>query len=141
METVIASGISQRRFATLTVTCFALVALALAALGVYGVTTFLVRHRRHEIGVRIALGAKPSQVQGLLLRQGLSLCTIGVIFGLFASLGLTRFLRTMLVEVSPTDPLSFVVVTLLVIAVATLSCWIPVRRASIADPITTLRSE
>jgi predicted permease len=118
-----------------------LLALALAVMGLYGVTSFVVVQRTHEIGVRMALGAQAADVVRLVLRQGLRLVIIGVAIGLSLSVAATRVLAAALFGISPTDPLTFVVITLLLGLVALLACWIPARRATKVDPLVALRHE
>jgi len=116
-------------------------ALALAVMGLYGVTAFVVVQRTHEIGVRMALGARAADVVRLVLRQGLWLVIIGVAIGLSLSVAATRVLGAALFGVSPTDPITFVVITLLLGLVALLACWVPARRATKVDPLVALRHE
>jgi putative ABC transport system permease protein len=116
-------------------------ALALAVMGLYGVTAFVVVQRTHEIGVRMALGARAADVVRLALRQGLRLVIIGVAIGLSLSVAATRVLAAALFGVSPTDPLTFVATTLLLGLVALLACWVPARRATKVDPLVALRHE
>jgi predicted permease len=118
-----------------------LLALALAVMGLYGVTAFMVVQRTREIGVRIALGAQAADVVRLVLRQGLLLVIIGVALGLLISLAATRVLAAALYGISPTDPLTFGSITLLLGLVALLACWIPARRATRVDPLVALRHE
>ncbi len=141
MNEVIADSLARRRFAMILLNAFATVALLLASLGLYGVISYLVSQRTHEIGIRLALGARPRDVLGLVLRQGLKLTLGGVALGLLAALGLTRLLARMLYGVSATDPLTFGVVALLLTLVALLACWIPARRATQVDPLIALRTE
>jgi predicted permease len=116
-------------------------ALALAVMGLYGVTAFAVVQRTREIGVRMALGAQSADVVRLVLRQGLRLVIIGVAIGLSLSAAATRVLAAALFGISPTDPLTFVAITLLLGLVAMLACWVPARRATRVDPLVALRCE
>ena len=117
------------------------IALFLAAIGVYGVISYGVSQRTREIGVRVALGAQRRDVIGLIVRQGMSLAAIGIAVGLVGAFGMTRVVRTLLIGVSPTDPLSFVSVALFLAGVALLASVIPARRATEVDPIVALRVE
>jgi putative ABC transport system permease protein len=118
---------------------FGLVALALAAAGIFGVMAYSIAQRTHEIGIRMALGAEARDVLRLIIGQGLKLVLIGIGIGLAVALGLTRLMTSLLYGVSPTDPLTFIGVTLLLIFVALLACWIPARRATKVDPMIALR--
>jgi putative ABC transport system permease protein len=118
-----------------------LVALILAAAGTYGVISCSVAHRAHEIGVRIALGAGRWQVLRLMVRQGLFIALVGVVAGAVGALFLTRLLVSFLHNVSPTDPLTFMAVALLLVGVALVACYVPARRAVRVDPVKTLRQE
>ena len=120
---------------------FGFVALMLASIGVYGVLSYSVSQRTQEIGVRVALGADRAHVLRLVVWQGLKLAALGIVFGLGAAFGVTRFIRTLLYNVTPTDPVSFAGVALFLIAVAFLASYVPARRATAVDPIIALRGE
>ncbi|MCI0665475.1 MAG: FtsX-like permease family protein, partial [Acidobacteria bacterium] len=113
----------------------------LAILGIYGVVSYVVTQRRHEIGLRIALGATTFNILKLVLKQGMILTSIGILLGLAASFALTRVLRGLLYDVKSTDPATFFGVALLLFAVATLASYIPARRATKVDPMITLKHE
>jgi ABC-type antimicrobial peptide transport system permease subunit len=120
---------------------FSALAATLAAIGLYGVMSFIVTQRTRELGVRLALGAKALDVLGLVLRQGMWLVTLGVILGLGAALVLTRVLQSMLFNLSATDPLTFLSISLLLIGVTLFATWLPARRATRVDPSVVLREE
>jgi putative ABC transport system permease protein len=141
MESVLADSVTDRRFPMLILTAFAATALLLSALGVYGVVSYTVTQRTHEIGVRVALGAQSLHVLRMVIGQGMKLVMFGIAIGLVAAFSLTQLMRAMLFGVSATDPLTFTVVALLLSAVALLACWIPARRATKADPLQALRHE
>jgi len=141
MDEIISGIISAQRLAFLLLGVFAFLALALAAIGIYGVTSYVVSERTREIGVRVALGAQPSDVSRLVLGHGARLAGIGVICGIVASLALTRLLSSLLFGVSATDPLIFFGVAALLLTVALAACYIPARRAMRTDPIVALRYE
>jgi ABC-type antimicrobial peptide transport system permease subunit len=109
--------------------------------GLYGVLSYLVVQRRHEIGVRMALGAQSYNVVFLLLKQGLRLTLLGVVIGIAGAIGLTRLLERLLFGVKPTDPVTFAIVVVLLMSVALIACYIPARRAAKVDPLVSLRSE
>ena len=133
--------LEQPRFYTRLLSAFAAAAFGLALIGVYGVTSYSVAKRRHEIGIRMSLGADKTVVERMILKQGLKLTLAAVAIGVAASLGLTRFLRGLLFEVQPHDPLTFLIVCLAVVAVALAACYIPARRATKVDPLVALRHE
>jgi putative ABC transport system permease protein len=133
-------SIFERLAATL-VGSFGLLALMLGAVGIYGVVAFTTRQRTHEIGIRMALGAERTDVLKMVVGQGLRLALIGVTIGIAGALVLTRFLSSLLYGVKPTDPLTFIAVSLILIAVALAACYIPARRAARVDPMVALRYE
>lgn len=141
MDSLLSSQVASQRFNAALLGGFAVFALLLAALGIYGVMAYAVGQRTHEIGVRIALGAAPHSVLRMILSRGLWLAAAGLAIGLAASFALTRFLRTLLYGVKPTDPPTFLAVTLLLLAVCFGACWLPARRAMRVDPIVALRHE
>jgi predicted permease len=141
LDQIVSSSLDTRRFSLVIFGAFATVALLLAAAGVYSVMSYNVTQRTHEIGVRVALGAQTGDVLAMIVKQGMTLAIVGLGIGLLASLGLTRLMESLLFGVSANDPLTFGVVTLLIVGVAILACWIPARRASRVDPMTALRNE
>jgi ABC-type antimicrobial peptide transport system permease subunit len=132
---------AQRRLTMLIVSCFALAALGLGAVGIYGIMAHLVVQRTREIGIRIALGAVPRQIVRLVLSQGAWLAALGIGAGVLGAYAVTRLLSGLLFQVRPTDPLTFVATALLLAAVAIFASAIPALRATRVDPIDALRSE
>ena len=129
------------RFGAALFLAFAVVALLLAAFGIYGVMAFSVVQRTHEIGIRVALGARGSTVQKLVIGQGLRLAAIGIAVGLPIAFGLSRLMGGLLFGVTPTDPLSFLAIGGILVLVAVFACWIPARRAARVDPMIALRAD
>jgi putative ABC transport system permease protein len=141
MDQLLAKSVAQPRFRTLLLGVFAALALVLASVGIYGVISYSVTQRTHEIGIRMALGAQARDVTTLVIGQGMILALIGLALGLTASLALTRLMESLLFEVSTTDPATFAVVGGLLAGIALLACWIPARRAARVDPMVALRCE
>ncbi len=141
MNHVIAESLAQQRFSMILLGAFAVVALLLASLGIYGVISYLVGQRTHELGIRLALGAQRQDVLRLVLTHGMKMALAGVALGLVVSLGLTRLISRMLYGVSATDPATFVVITCLLLTVALVACFIPAWRATQVDPLVALRNE
>ena len=141
MDAVVSTALSRPRFNLLMLSSFALVALALSAVGIYGVLAYLVTQRTREIGIRMALGARASDVARLVLREGMAPVALGGLAGLIAAALAARALRTMLFGVTPLDPVSFAAAPALLAAVALLACYLPARRATRVDPLVALRDE
>jgi putative ABC transport system permease protein len=141
MDEVESRNIARQRFNMLLLTIFGSAALLMAAIGVFGVMSFSVEQRTHELGIRMALGAQSSNLRNMVIREGMILTLIGVLIGCGGALWLTRFLASFLFGVKPLDPVAFLATPLLLAAVALFSVWIPARRATRVDPIVALRIE
>jgi len=141
MEQRLTKSISQRRFQMQLFGCFAVLALVIAAVGIYGVISYAVSQRTHEIGVRMALGAQAGDVLRMVIWRGMRLTYVGVALGVAAALALTRVLKGLLFEMSATDPATFASIALLLVAVALIASYIPARRATKVDPLQALRHE
>ncbi len=141
MDQTIARSLSSRQYSMILLGIFASLALVLASVGIYGVISNLVGQRTHEMGIRMALGARRSHVLRLVIGHGFRLVTFGLLAGVIASVGLTRLMATLLFDVSATDPATFVVVAGLLTLIALLACYIPARRATRVDPTVALRCE
>jgi macrolide transport system ATP-binding/permease protein len=135
------NALTPQRLTSMLIGGFGLLAMALAAIGLYGVVSYFVVQRTREIGIRLALGAQVRDVMRLVVKQGMVLALIGVSMGLIAAFAVTRFMTSLLFGVSPTDLLTYVVAAVLLVAVALLACWIPARRATRVDPMMALRAE
>lgn len=141
MDQWMGDSVSRQRFSALLLGVFAAIALALAAVGIYGVVAYTTQQRTREFGIRMALGAGRANVLWLVLRQGSRLAFAGVAIGLAGAIAAVQFLRTMLFELSPYDPLTLAAASAFLAAVALIACWIPARRATVVDPILALRHE
>jgi putative ABC transport system permease protein len=141
MEGLLAKSVSRSRFSAILLSIFSLVALVMAAVGIYGVMSYSVQQRTHEIGLRMALGAQQGDVLRLIVKQGVILGLIGVAAGLVASFGLTRLVVSLLFEVPATDTRTFVAVSVGLFVTTLIACYIPARRATKVDPLVALRYE
>jgi putative ABC transport system permease protein len=141
MREVLSGSLASRRFNMALLALFSVMAVLLAAVGLYGVLAYMVTQRTHEIGVRMALGARKTDVLRLVVGQGMALAVGGVVLGILGGLALTRVLSTLLVGVAASDAWTFVSVALILAAVALLACTIPARRAARVDPMVALRYE
>jgi putative ABC transport system permease protein len=141
METVMAEANAGRQLSLVLFSLFAVIALLLACIGIYGVTAYSVSRRTRELGIRMALGAQSRDVSGLVIRQGMTPVLIGIVMGLAAAFFFTRWMSSLLFRVSANDPLTFAGIALLLVAIALLACYAPARRATKVDPMIALRSE
>lgn len=141
LEDIVGASLAQRRFAMQLATLFGVVALLLAGVGIYGVMAYSVNQRTREIGIRLALGANTGDIMRWVLKSGMRLTLAGVSVGLLGAVVLTRFIKGMLFNIAPTDPISYAVLALLLAGVALVACYIPARRATRVDPIVALRHE
>jgi len=141
MDELVFASVAQPRFQTVLLTCFAGIALALAVIGMYGVISYSVAQRKHEIGVRMAIGAQRFHVLRMVLAYGTRLAVFGIAAGVLLALAASRFLQSMLFEVNTTDPKTFIAVSVLFGGVAVVASYIPARRAARVDPVVALRYE
>jgi putative ABC transport system permease protein len=138
MDDVVMNSLGTRRVSMQLFAVFAIAALLLAAIGIYGVMAYTVTQRTQEIGIRMALGAQRSDVLGLVVRQGMTLAAIGVAAGLMGAFGLTRVMASLLFNVRPDDPTTYLAISFLLVVVAFLACYLPARRAAKLDPVIAL---
>jgi len=141
MDEVLVQSTARNRFNMVLLRIFASLAMLLAAIGIYGVMSYAVGQRVHEIGIRMALGARAGDVLSLVLRQGLSLVVMRIVIGLMGAVWLTEAMKSLLFGVSPNDPPTFAIVSALLLAVAAAATYIPARRATKVDPMVALRYE
>ena len=141
MDEVLVQSTARNRFNMVLLRIFASLAMLLAAIGIYGVMSYAVGQRVHEIGIRMALGARAGDVLSLVLRQGLSLVVMRIVIGLMGAVWLTEAMKSLLFGVSPNDPPTFAIVSALLLAVAAAATYIPAHRATKVDPIVALRYE
>jgi len=141
MEELFADAIRRARFATLSLGLFALLALVLAAIGIYGVMAHATEQRSQEIGIRMALGAARPTILGMVVREGMAQVAVAIVIGTVGALALARLLRSLVFDVSTADPLTFAAMALLLAGTSLVACWLPARRASAIDPVQTIRSE
>jgi putative ABC transport system permease protein len=141
IDAVLAESVAPSRWSTTLLGVFAAVALVMAALGVFGVLSFLVTQRTRELGIRIALGAAPAAVRRMVVGQGLALVAVGLLVGLAGALALGRVMTSLLYGVTPTDPTTYAAVVATLVAIAALASWLPARRATRVDPMIALRAE
>jgi len=141
MDQLVSEASAERGFQTVLLTVFGGISLFLSLLGLYALMAYEVQQRTPEIGIRMALGAESRSIMGLILRQGMTLWLGGIALGFVCALGVTRWISSLLFEVQPTDPLTFVGVPILFCAVAAIACYVPARRATRVDPVISLRYE
>jgi putative ABC transport system permease protein len=141
MNEVVAESLASRRFSMTVLGAFALVALVLAVVGIYGTVSYIVRQRSHEIGLRAALGGRPRDLLLMVLGEGGRLAVAGIVAGVAGGLATTRLLTTLLFQVSPTDAMTFVAASAALLAVVLAACYLPARRASRIDPMLALRQD
>jgi predicted permease len=140
-DDLVSEALARPRLLTVLLAAFGVLGLALGALGIYGVQAYLVSQRRREIGVRMALGAQPGAVLRMVVARGMLLAGVGIAIGLASALAVTRYLRSVLYGVAPSDPLTFAAVAIALFGIATLASWLPARRAAAVDPVVALHTD
>jgi putative ABC transport system permease protein len=141
MSDVVSDTVAPRKFTLVLFVLFALIAMVIAGLGIYGVIAYTAAERTHEVGIRMALGAQKSDVLGLIIKTGVMLTLIGIALGLVLAIALTHVMTTLLFGITPNDATTFVVVSAFLILVALVACYVPARRATKVDPLVALRYE
>ena len=141
MTEIIGDTLGTQRLTNTLLTAFAIIALTLAAVGIYSTMSVYVGSRTKEFGIRLALGAQPGALRRRVIRQGLSLTAAGVVIGVLGALALTQMIKSLLYEVSATDPVVFTAIPLLLVVVSVIACYTPARRATKVDPLVALRED
>jgi len=141
LDAILAESVAQPRFYMVLLTAFAVVAIALSAIGIYGVIAYLVGQRARELGIRIALGATPTRVVRMVVREGLAMVAVGIGVGIAGALALTRLMVALLFTIKPTDPVTYVIVAVLLASVALVASFVPALRAANVDPALAMRTD
>ena len=141
LDAVLAESVAQPRFYMVLLTAFAIVAIALSAIGIYGVIAYLVGQRARELGIRIALGATPTRVVRMVVREGVAMVAVGIGVGIAGALALTRLMGALLFTIKPTDPVTYVTVAALLAVVALMASFVPAQRAANVDPALAMRAD
>jgi putative ABC transport system permease protein len=141
IESVLSDSMARPRFSSFLLSLFAATALVLTMVGLYGVVAYSVSQRTRELGIRVALGAQRKDLLAIVMGQGMRPALVGLVFGIAGALALTRFLTSQLYEINPTDPFTLTGVSIVLMGVAMVACWLPARRAAGVDPVVALRAE
>jgi ABC-type antimicrobial peptide transport system permease subunit len=141
MEQIVTRSMARTSFTLVMLAIAGGMALLLGIIGIYGVVAYTVAQRRREVGIRLALGAEPSTVKAMILRQGVILCAIGCGLGLAGAIALSRLMKSLLFGVTPLDPMTYAVMPAVLLVAAVVACYFPARRAAAVDPVETLRNE